>query len=253
MSWRRISLRVVLFMGLVLGHERHSLAHEVNQPRILFRPEEGNHQYPAFVSADAVLTAEGTVDETLFSPEAIDSISSLLATPPQGDCVRVENYYESYVNPPARATIDSAVRSSYLVLLGTVVEKTFGFNGFTPGQLLHVRPEQILKGSTKEDLYFVFLPIGNFAVGNVRICKTDTRYAAPPEIGEQILALVPKLWNSGSAGAFLNTFDDAGIVTIKENNTLSLPRRYLRNRANVAPLSKRDLLQSVRNAAKTGR
>ena len=253
MNWRRIFLKLVLCTVLVLGHERPLLAHEVNQPRVLFRSEEGSDRYPSFVSADAVLAEDGTIDETLFSPDAIDSIRSLLATAPQGDCIRVENYYESYVNPPARASIDAAVRSSHLILLGTVVEKTFGFSGFTPGQLLHVRPEQALKGTTKEDLYFVFLPIGNFSVGGARICKTDTRYAPPPEVGEQILALVPKLWNSEQAGAFLNTFDEAGVITIKETEILSLPRRYLENKDASTPTSKQDLLQLIRNLIEIGR
>jgi hypothetical protein len=247
MNWRRIVLKFALSTVLVLGHERQLLAHEVNQPRVFFRSEEGSDRYPSFVSADAVLAANGTIDETLFSPEAIDSIRSLLATAPQGDCIRVENYYESYVNPPVRSSIGAAARSSHLILLGTVVEKTFGFSGFTPGQLLHIRPDQAIKGTTKEDLYFVFLPIGNFSVGAARICKTDTRYATPPEVGEQILALIPKLWNSEQSGAFLNTFDEAGVITIKDDETLSLPRRYRENKTDSTPTNKQGLLQLVRD------
>lgn len=253
MSWRRIFPRAVLSTLLVLGYERQLLAHDVDQPRVLFRHGKGSHQYPAFVSADVVLTANGAVDEALFSPDAIDSIRSLLATDPQGDCIRVENYYESYVNPPARWTLEGAVRSSHLILLGTVVGKTFGFSGFTPGQLLHVRPDQTFKGTAKEDLYFVFLPTGNFSVGNARICKTDTRYATPPEIEEKVLALIPKLWNSERTGAFLETFDEAGVITIKESGDLSLPRRYLGNKVNGLPTNKQGLLQLVLDLVETER
>jgi hypothetical protein len=239
-------LGLFLFPGWAFGSEHRLPADHSNQPRILFRPEEGSHRYPAFVSADAALATEGTVDTSLFSPEAVDSIRSLLATSPQGGCIRAENYYESYVNPPPRATLDQAVQSSHLILLGTVVDKTFGFSGFTPGQLLHVRPDQTLKGTAKEDMYFVFIPVGDFSVGAFRICKTDTRYATPPEIGEQLLALVPKLWNSYQLNVFLNTFDEAGVLTIKEDESLSLPRRY---KADGMPTHRQELLQMIRSLA----
>lgn len=239
-------LVISLTSGLTLGNG--PAAHEPDHPRVLFRSEE-SQQYPSFVAADAVLTPEEKVDASLFSPAAVDSINSLLATPPQGSCIRAENYYESYVNPPSRSNLDEAVRSSHMVILGTVVETTFGFSGATPGQLLHLRPDQALKGNAKKDLYFVFVPVGDFSVGSARICKTDTRYATPPEIGEQVLAFVPKLWNSDRAGAFLNTFDEAGIIAIKADGTVSLPRRYLKSQDAATPKRKAELLQTVRNLA----
>lgn len=66
-----------------------------------------------------------------------------------------------------------------------------------------------------------------FALGAVRICKTDTRYASPPEVGEQVVLFVPRRWNSDRAGAFLNAFDEAGILTIKADGSVSFPKRYL--------------------------
>lgn len=254
MDWRRKLFGLLLLSSLILGHAHQLPAHDSSHPRTLFRPAGGSLQLPAFVSADATLKEDGTVDESLFSPEAVDSIRSLLATAPQGGCIRAENYYESYVNPPSRPTLDEAVRSSHLVLLGTVEEKTFGFSGFTPGQLLHVRPDQALKGVAKESLYYVFAPVGDFSVGNARICKTDTRYAPPPEIGEQLLAFVPKLWNSDRESSFLNTFDEAGIITIREDSSLSLPRRYVtgnQGKADGIPAQKRDLLQLIHSLLAT--
>jgi hypothetical protein len=249
MDWRMLLFALLLIPGLAPGSEHRLPAHDSNQPRILFRPEEGSHRYPAFVSADAALATDGTIDKSLFSPEAVDSIRNLLATSPQGGCIRAENYYESYVDPPPRATLGQAVRSSHLILLGTVVDKTFGFSGFTPGQLLHVRPDQTLKGSAQEDMYFVFVPVGDFSVGAFRICKTDTRYATPPEIGEQLLALVPKLWNSDQPNVFLNTFDEAGVLTIKKDESLRFPRRY--EKADGMPMHRQELLQMIRSLAGT--
>lgn len=247
---------VLVFLALAscptLGYGQSAAVardHGSDTPRILFRSEEGS-KYPAFVSADAVLTEDGKVNASLFSPAAVDRMTSLLATAPQGDCIRAENYYESYVNPPPRSTIGAAVRSAHLVLLGTVVESTFGFSGAAPGQLLHVRPDQILKGTAGGDLYFVFVPIGNFSVGATRLCKTDTRYASPPEIREQLMAFVPRFWNSDHAGAFLRTFDEAGIITIRADSTLSLPGRYRKAEAAKAaamPTRKAELLELVRS------
>ena len=67
--------------------------------------------------------------------------------------------------------------------------------------------------------------------------------------GREVVAFVPKRWNSNRAGAFLNSLDEAGIVTIKADGSVSLPKRYhLKAKATTLPTRKAELLQVIRDS-----
>jgi hypothetical protein len=50
-----------------------------------------------------------------------------------------------------------------------------------PGQLLQVEPVVSFGSRLTQPRYYFFVPVGRFNVGDAELCKTDSRYAEPPE------------------------------------------------------------------------
>jgi hypothetical protein len=145
------------------------------------------------------------------------------------------------------------------VILGKVTEKAFGVQVYFPGQLLRVVPEKILKGQPRNvPAYFVFMPVGNFKIGEVPLCVTDSRYPDAPEAGDQVLLFVPEdepNWQAKQNEPYLELLDDGGIVTIHSNSTVSLPARFARA-SSPGPggpkVTPEEILARVRTAAVQG-
>lgn len=192
-------------------------------------PQTG--EYPLWIDASEMLTADGKLREDLFHPHARFLIEEALKTPASDGCIHLTEYYESIVNTPDRTSLAKAARTSELILLGTVTARSFGFEGYTPGQLLRIRRDEVLKGE-REALseYYVFVPVGEFTIGEKKICKTDKRYAEPPQIGDQVLLFVPEHFRRDDA--YLTILDEHGLVTLKQTGEASLPRRLRGEAAN---------------------
>lgn len=59
------------------------------------------------------------------------------------------------------------------------------------------------------------------------ICKTDERYAEPPEIGAEVFLFVFK--PEDTSGVFFKVFDAGDIVPVQPDGSLRLPPQYAAN------------------------
>jgi hypothetical protein len=208
--------------------------------------------YPIWIDSSLILNEDGTVNTSLIHPEGVREIQDIRALPRKGECAQVGAYLQDIANLPPRSTLEQATQASRLVILGKVTEKAYGFEVYTPGQLLRVVPEEILKGHPRDvPAYFVFLPVGTFNLGDLKICKTDSRYSEPPAVGDQVLLFAPDEpeWQQDQHEPLLKLEDDGGIVTIHSGGAVSLPKRY-QNRAttSVSP-GKEEIVGRVSAAA----
>jgi hypothetical protein len=206
--------------------------------------------YPMWIDSSEILNEDGTINTTLIHPQGVREIQGLRSIPQEGGCTQVGTYFQDQANPPTRSTPEQAAQSARLVILGKVTEKAYGLKVDIPGQLLHVVPEEVLKGQPRDvDAYFVFLPVGIFKLGNLKICKTDSRYAEPPSVGDEVLLFAPLIaeWPRDQHEPFLDLRDDGGLITIHAGGKVSQPKRY-ETTPTSAFSAKEDLLGRVRAA-----
>ena len=134
------------------------------------------------------------MDSKLFDQDDSRLLQGFIDTPPgSAGCVSLENFYAGSVNSKDRSTLAKAAQSSKVVLVGKVRDIGFGFRGPTPGQLVEIAPEGFLAGKLPKQPYYFFIPVGRFTVGETEICKTDTRWTQIPEIGDEVVLMLPRL------------------------------------------------------------
>lgn len=225
-------------------------------PKVHFIPSAASlTRYPIWVEASKVFRPDGSVDSALIPVEGQRMLAALMTKAPDNGCVRVGPFFEDIVNPPERNSIEQATRNSRLVLRGRVSENAYGVSGYIPGQLLRVVPEETIKGKPRDvEAYYVFIPMGRFKLGNVAVCKTDSRYPDPPRVGDEVLLFVPDepSWQADQSEPYLELLDDGGIATIHANATLSLPKRLRTSNPTTSVMTPDDFLARVRTAAGHG-
>lgn len=204
-----------------------------------------------WVEASRVLTPSGEVDPKLFSPDDAKDFRRMLDRPEVGGCIYGgSTFLDELVilgetPSPARSLAD-ALKSSELILVGTVTNKSYGFSSGIAGQLVQVRPDVLIKDSKgAQDDYYLFIPVGTFKVGSKTICKVDSREAPAPEIGEQVALFVRSTTRGDSA--FIHPIE-ASHITIKSDGSLLAPDRLKSG----LPTTKRELLQILAKAAAQG-
>jgi len=213
-----------LWLGLVTAATL-AVAGGDSMPQVLYstRPEI---EYPVWVAAEAALDPDGKVTRKLFAEWAANTIDSMFITiEPVDGCIPVTAAYEQFgVAPPRRDTIRAAARNVAFALHGRVTGKSYGFHEGFPGQLLRLEPIELLKGEP-ENLaeYYVFYPVGDFDVGDFRICKSDNRLPEPPEIGDELLVTDP--WRVTKDDRFIETWGVEGVIVIENDGTVHLPKQ----------------------------
>lgn len=218
---------------------------ELEIPPILYTSlTTQDRTYPTWVSAEAAVDADGNLTEELFHPHAVRALEDLLTTSPREDgCLQLGNVYESIVNPPDRSSLAKATRGSDLVLLATVVSREYGFHFSEAGQLIAVRVDEVLRGEAERGEYFLFLPVGHFEAGPYSICKTDSRYAAPPDIGDEVVLLLPEVENPSEP--YLDLVWGTSLVVIEESGRVRVPRAFELEK----PIASRNgLIERIRRA-----
>ena len=227
-------------------------------PKVHYVPSRAPEMtYPLWIDSSMVLNADGTINTSLINFEGVREIQAIRALPREGACARVGAYFEDLAIPP-RGTLEQAAQSSRLIILGKVTEKAYGFLVYTPGQLLRVVPEEVLKGAPRDvPAYFVFVPIGIFNLGDLKICKSDSRYPEPPAVGDQVLLFAPDQpgWQQDQREPYLEVEDDGGIVTIHSGGAVSLPKRFQapRGTPSASPAKEEEIVGRVRAAVKEGK
>lgn len=216
-----------LFWFILSGHP--AISGEI--PEVIHIPDAGT-PFPAWVAADRALAPSGEIDPSLFSPSDRLIIGQYLQKPPREGCIRLghEEQFEDLRVGPQRAVrqnLASAAKSAGWVFSATATARAPGFNGSVPGTLVEIVPEETFKGPLdRRGVHYIFFPIGTFSLGETKICKTDDRYAALPEVGERVLLFIDLFWRN--EGSFLWTGGDSGIITINRKGIASLPQRYLK-------------------------
>lgn len=185
--------------------------------------------FPIWVDSRAVLTPSGQLNETLFHPGPAAWVKEILATEPVNGCVQAPLMSTNRTNAQPRASLDDSIKHTEFTLLGRVTGRSYGFYAGEPGQLLRIAPELILKGENRGDVYYAFMPFGDFKVGATKICKTDSRYAHPPDIGDEVFTFTPP-----PIGGLLLIEDPGDIVIVGRGGNLILPPKYLPERPNKA-------------------
>ncbi len=204
--------------------------------------------YPVWVDASLVFNQDGSVNTTLVHPQGAREIQAIKAIPPANGCTPVGIYFQDILGLLPRTSPEQAVQASRLVILGKVTEKSYGLHVDTPGQLLRVVPEEVIKGRPRNvDAYFVFLPLGTFTMGGLKICKTDSRYPDPPLVGEEVLLFVP-FQEEDQAEPYLEIQDGEGIITLHAGGATSLPKRFQSDKVSTS-ITRDALLDRVRSAA----
>jgi hypothetical protein len=205
--------------------------------------------FPMWVDASLVFNRDGTVNTALVHPQGVKEIQALENIPRVNGCTPVGIDFQDIVGLPPRGTAEQAAQTSQLVILGKVTEKSYGLFVDEPGQLLRVVPEEVIKGRPRDvDAYFVFLPLGTFRMGGLKICKTDSRYPDPPAVGDQVLLFVP-FQEQDQTEPLLEIQDGEGIITIHASGVVSLPKKFVQSETASSLVGKEALLERVRASA----
>jgi hypothetical protein len=181
---------------------------------------------PIWVDASVALTETGEPNHAVFG-EYTGRITELLQKPPAEGCRDPGPAFEDAPNPPPRATLEDAIGHSDVALLGRVTGKAFGFYSYAPGQLLQIEPLRSYGYRLSKPRYYVFVPVARFRFGGVEICKSDDRYAEPPDIGGELFLFVFK--PADPTGVLLDTLNAGDIVPVGGDGSLRLPRQYIEN------------------------
>lgn len=143
---------------------------------------------PTFVAADLVLLPDGTVDPALFRPGEERAIQRHLALKTSGGCIR-QDFFSSYHLPAdaGRSPIEERIHESENTILAKVTGRIYGYKASEPGTLLRVEMEEALSGEAHGSTHFIHFPVGNFEMGDFKICRTTEGFPNPPEIGDRVL------------------------------------------------------------------
>lgn len=198
---------------------------------------------PLWIDARAVeLTADGRLDLNRPTPFGHDLTWSELfshyepgpygpkdttATAAEGQSARschpIGEIFVDEVLPPNRSSLLHTIRAAETVVLGRVLGRSYGFYRGVPGQLIMLASLRTfgLGVRAKSDTFFFFMPVGEFAVGNERICKSDARYAKPPSVGDDVFVFArPPV---GEKHDVLDIHDGGEVVPIHSDGTAVLP------------------------------
>ncbi len=183
---------------------------------------------PMWVDARDVLTSDGAINRALFDPGTQRLLEHVLSTPDNDEgCVDpgivLSCPERSFTHQ--RDSLEAAVRTSELVVLGRVTGKSYGFNGSSAGQLLRIETVRVFKGRRVAREHYLPYPIGRFQLGSKTVCKADGRYPKPPEIGDRVL-----LFTSAAFGEDRNLLQLQGpqdLVRALPNGKVLSPAGYM--------------------------
>lgn len=207
--------------------------------------------YPTWVSLEAAFTSSGELVEEVFHPHLLRQVQEILKTPtdPKRGCVPIGPVYTSWVNPPDRSSLTKAARQSETVLRGQVLAAAPGFDRGTAGQLFLVHPEEVMEGGSVPSRVLFFMPVGEFQIGERSYCKEDYRFPEPPQVGDEVLLLIPE--RTGPEEEFLDLQYETSLVVLPEVGGVRVPEIFSKSEGPEAQeqlQSRSDVLQAVASA-----
>lgn len=199
-------------------------------------------QAPAWVDASTAVTPVGTVNGEVL-PEHGAGVAAMLALPQTDGCVSVGPMIQDRPFTHQRGSFEDLIAHSRTVVLARITGKAYGFWAGIPGQLLQVTPERVFGNRLTRVHYYYFVPVGTFRVGSTTICKTDSRFAAPGEIGSSVALFVDQPADRGNK---LFVLEPEDVVGINRDGSLRLPATLAQS-ADTKLWTKPDLLDKVKN------
>lgn len=178
---------LLLVGSTTLRAEEKGARSEVPMPQVLQNPAWEN---PFWVGAPTAFDQSGTLKEELFHRASVSALKGILARPMLDGCVKVEEVFYEYVEMQPRDSIDLAFSTADLVFHGKVTGLSVGFDTGYPATLVRIENLRLAKGSSPLKVAYFAWPIAEFEVTGKKLCKTDSRYPAPPQLGDEILAFV---------------------------------------------------------------
>ncbi len=199
-------------------------------------------QAPAWVDASIAVTPMGTVNGGVL-PEHGAGVATMLALPQTNGCVLVGPMVQDRPFTRQRGSFEDLITHSRAVVLARVSGKAYGFWAGIPGQLLQVTPERVFGNRLTRVYYYYFVPVGTFRVGSTTICKTDSRFATPGEIGSNIALFIDQPADRDNK---LFVLEPEDVVGINRDGSLRLPATLAQS-ADTKIWTKSDLVDKVRN------
>jgi hypothetical protein len=184
---------------------------------------------PFWVDADQVLKKNGQINSELLGHEATRDIERILSKPAQDGCIQAGEILIDRITINGkmirRTSLAETFGSAAVAMRGRVTGRSVGFQGSFAGTLIRFEATTIYKDTSRpQRLYYTFMPVGRLKIGNRTICKTDPNYAEVPEVGDEIVLLQPEGYRSDDQ--YVDAYDGAGIITVKSDGRVSLPRAF---------------------------
>jgi hypothetical protein len=207
-------------------------------PPHLVAPWSDSGRFPSWLSAKALGEVTRSRDlDRLVSPDLQSYLVELRTSRVESSsaCIDYGEVYDEIPNPPLRGTLERAFEGAQFVFRARVTASEGGFFGSVPGTLLRLEPIEVFRREPtvhQAASYLVFLPVGRVELGFATICKRDHRFPDLPVVGDETLVFVPK-WSGASAGELLNLIDENGLLTLRQDGTVSLPAGYQKSSANM--------------------
>lgn len=207
--------RVLKLLLLIAPLTAHAQEITNNIPPVLYQDA---YEHPVWVSESAVSADAGMLQQVL--PPGMDEIIRSWNDPSQ--CIEVVIQNEAR-GPEAGTSFGDEVRKAERIVRGLVVGREPGFFQSSPGTLLRVRNQETIHGEARVDDQFVFIPVGEVRLGEKSLCNSDPRFPVVPEVGGEVLLLIPPHWFNDGDILFVGA--DRGFLPIIDGQVV-LPKRF---------------------------
>jgi hypothetical protein len=230
--------RLFVLVLLIAAPCAHAQGIAAPIPLILY---QAAYEGPVWVSESAVSSDAGLLARTL--PPGLEEV--IRDWPDPAECIEVVVHDDARPAEAAESFADEVKRAERIVR-GFVVGRESGFFQSRPGTLLRLQPQETLHGESRVDDQFVFVPVGEVQLGEKKMCSVDPRFPFVPEVGGELLLVIPPHWFNDGDILFVGI--DRGFLPII-NERVVLPQRF--DSEPDLPRGRRELLEWLRHT-KTG-
>jgi hypothetical protein len=212
---------------------------------------DGNSTVPVWVSAAESIGKNGNLNPALFVEAELAGIQAMLTLEPINGCIPVGPIINEYFpRSRDRQSLQNSLRTAEMVVAGTVTGIEPGFYAGEPGSLVRIKRTELLKGQTREALFYVFIPVGRIPVGSKVLCKTDPAYPVAIRLGQDVLFLGPSPMGPDRRIVPLENADD--LLLQQPDGTLRLPKQFLASDPSLSSISATSLVQRMRRIVSEG-
>jgi hypothetical protein len=218
-------------------------------PDVLFT--NWREDYPYFIAARRMLEPDGKLAAQLLPETYEEGLEGRLQPKADGGCA---GFGPILPESAAAADFEQALDQADWVLTATVTgtEPGFAAGATRAGTLLRIVPDRVFKGPMDRTwTHYLFFAVGRFQFGDVEVCAGDFgQFAELPAVGDQVLLMI---WlHAANTGEFLYHDGRDGLITLKRDGTVSLPKVFRDSEGELARLSASELLARVTTLTASG-